>query len=309
VDDYARLAQHATEDRRAVRTAVDALAHPGKLRKMPASAHRAALERLHAAAQAQDWTAVAAALPGTAALRRLQRLQQLQATAPVQRWLALCAQGGPQAGSDAAAAQGRVAARAGEAAEQAVLDAFRRLAAPGEVVVRGLRTPRGFPAAREGAKDEFDVAVVRGDALVLLAEVKASPAAATGDLPRLLRGLERLAQADADVAYTFACEGGAVTLAGASLRRLQPAGEALPSQVFYACTAPAERQPALLGAAAKAMLLQAPASLAFALQPSASHGPLRAVWDALPRMPGVLQQYEMARAAREAMVHPDDLHP
>ncbi|RYG20931.1 MAG: DUF2207 domain-containing protein, partial [Burkholderiales bacterium] len=65
---------------------------------------------------------------------------------------------------------------------------------PGHRVVRSLRTPRGFPGAVGKAKDEWDAAIVReqgGDAdIVLLAEVKAAPAAATPDFTRLARGLD-----------------------------------------------------------------------------------------------------------------------
>ncbi|RYF18061.1 MAG: hypothetical protein EOO30_04460 [Comamonadaceae bacterium] len=342
VEAFARLAARAEADRRMVRAASDALAHPGKLRTLDDVALRGKLARLHELASQEDWTALAAAAvqvdtpdPGLRhaahriashpALERLRHLAALRALPTVQQYLALCEQRGPRAGSDEAAAHGRASARAGDAAEdlvaQALLEAARWLdrheSQRPHRVVRSLRTPAGFPAGAAKAKDEWDAAIVRtrGDTgdIVLLAEVKASPAAATPDFGRLLRGLQRLAQADPQARYTFACAEGEVTLHGESLQALQPPGFALPPHVIYCCAAN-EARPPVLSAASRAVLLGEPASLAFARAHAAGatrlHADLQPVWHALtaePRLRSALHQYDTAKAAREAMLHPADL--
>jgi hypothetical protein len=318
------------------------VAHPGKLRAQGGRAPRDGLAVLHRLAAQQDWDALAhaagtldagdtdlrAALRALAAhdaLARLRQLAVLRDLPAVQRYLALCAQRGPRAGSEEAAAHGRASARAGDAAEHVVAHALEQAvhwldgheARRPHAVVRGLRTPAGFPAGADKAKDEWDAAIVRsrGDAhdIVLLAEVKASPAAATPDLGRLLRGLRRLARAEPGARYTFACAGGEVTLHGDSLRALQPPGFALPAHVIYCCAA-GETRPPVLSAASQAVLLAEPACLAFAHALAAGGAPddaaLRPVWEALPtaaRLRSALHQYDTARAAREAMLHPADL--
>lgn len=349
VHEYVRLARQAPAERRAVRAATDAFAHPGKLRAMAAGRLREALSRVHELAAASEWAplagelrelaaqpgageqvlAAAAALLDDPSLAQLQRLDSLRQHEAVQRYLALCGQRGPAAGSDAAAAQGRASARTGEAGEQATVQAFRAIAKllersgaeAGSIhVVRGLRTPRGFPGEADKAKEEWDAAIVRSDGaggaadILLLAEVKASPAAATPDFSRLHRGLQRLAHASAGRSYAFASADGDVHVSGESLRRLQPQGRVLPAHVIYCCSAPAEVQPQLLSAASKAVLLAEPASLAFSGQlaggDSPPHAMLAPVWEALTTSPGLrsaLHQDETSRAVREAMLHPDDL--
>ena len=325
VAEHVRLAAQAPADRRAVRATVDALAHPGKLRAMAAGAERDALARLHRLASDGAWEELASTVAGTpaeVALQRLLRGDALLANANVRAYERLMARRGPPAGSDDAAAQGRTSARLGEVAEAEAVQVFRRIAqrldglAGHEAyrVARSLLTPRGFPGAAEKTKDEWDVALVRGADLVLVAEVKASPAAATSDLARLLRGLRRLAHADAHTDYGFPSADGEVRLSGASLRALQPHGHALPPQVIYCCTAPPDADAPLLSAAARAVLLAEPASLAFAdallRGASPSHGQLLPVWEALtsaPRLRSALHQYDSARVAREAMLHPEDL--
>ena len=339
VREYMRLAASAPADRRAVRAAVNAIAHPGKARDLAAGPLRDALAALHRLAGEEDWAALEPAarglLPLAPALQhalqaiidspgraRMQRLAALQWAAPVRRYLDLCGRRGPLAGSDAAAAQGRASAREGGRAEAAASEAFARIAAllnahaPGAAVraVASLRTPPGFPGSAAKAKDEWDVALVHGSDLVLLAEVKASPAAATSDLPRLLRGLERLAHAQAQAVYEFASPQGTVPLRGDSLRALRPQGRVLPPQVSYCCDAPPEAQPPVLSAAANAVLLAEPASIAFAQQLLAGGSPhpaaLLPVWQDLPHAPrlhATLHQYDTACAAREAMLHPGDL--
>lgn len=353
VEEHVRLAAQAASDRRSVRAAVDAVAHPGKLRGGMAEPLRAGLAALHRRAAGGEWIALRAAaqdllahagnagpdlqealraLLSGASLQRLERGAALLQREGVQQYLALCEQRGPLAGSDAAAAQGRASARAGARAEHATFQAFGQLAAlldrvvpaaPPHRAVRSLHTPRGFPGEACKAKDEWDVAIVRrldvGDAtefaeVVLLAEVKASPSAATTDFPRLLRGLQRLAHASAEAAYAFPSADGEVLLPGASLRRLQPHGQALPPQVIYCCSGAGETQPQVLGAATRAVLLAEPPSLAFAHHLLRGEVPdareLAGVWDALataPHLRSALHQYDTARAAREAMLHPDDL--
>jgi hypothetical protein len=70
----------------------------------------------------------------------------------------------------------------------------------------------------------------------------------------------------------------------------------------------------MLAAAARAVLLSEPASLAFAT--ALVHGDeppcerLLPVWEALahaPRLRSALHQYDTARQVREAMLHPDDI--
>lgn len=353
VHEHVQLSRQRAADRRTLRMAVDAIAHPGKLRREAAGAARDALGRLHGLAAAGAWTELAQAigrllaqeLPGAGnfrapleaiqsspALQRLARGSELLRLESVQRYQALCERRGPLAGSDAAAAEGRASAQQGRIAEHAAVEAFRKIAgmlnrhcqgATTYRVARGLRTPRGFPGEARKAKEEWDAAIVRGDAcgeadggadLVLLAETKASPAAATSDFPRLLRGLRRLAQARAEAVYAFASADGEQRIAGASLQGMRPIRRLLPPHVIYCCSAPPEALPQPLGAATKAVLLAEPASLAFAQQlargEAPSHAALAPVWHALataPRLQAALHQYQTAQKARAAMLHPDDL--
>lgn len=334
VQEHVRLAAQANADARALRAAVDAIAHPGKLRGLPAGARREALQALHAHASTADWRQLRAvaqhlgldAIHASPALERLERGAALLAHAGVQRYRELCELRGPAAGSDAASAGGRNSARLGADAEQQTLAAFEAIAAflaerapaAGYRAIGSLRTPRGFPGAMAKAKAEWDAAIVRADdggaAIVLLAEVKAAPAAATPDFSRLLRGLERLAHADAAAAYDFASSTGAVRIHGASLRELQPRHHRMPPNVIYCCSAPAEAQPALLAAASQAVLLAEPASIAFAQQllrgGPVTHDALLPVLQALgsePRLRSALHQYQTSTDVRAAMLRPDDL--
>lgn len=347
VAEHVQLAAELPVDARAARAIVDAVAHPGKLRSADA-ALRARLEPLHALARAERWSDLRAAvqaavqaglpqgadrtlaqLPAHPALARLERGAALLREPQVQRYLALRAAGGPAAGSEAAAQRGRAAQETGARAEDETLQAFATLAqwlsqAEGEGAERylaagALRPPPGFPGDAGRAKDEWDAALLRIDAsgvadIVLLAETKASPAAATADWPRLLRGLQRLAQADASASYAFRTQRGEQLLRGASLQAFAPRGDALPEGVLYACSAPPEASPLPLAAHARALLLQERASVAHGValvrgQPAPAEG-LRSLWGSLataPRLQSVLQQDAVTRAAREAMVHPRDL--
>lgn len=350
VHEHAQLSKQREADQRAIRAATNAIAHPGKLRRMPANEVRDALARLHGLAAASSWEELAGAIenllgrgfpasqnpqPALQAIRsnpaldRLVRGNRLLHLEAVQRYQALCERQGPMAGTHAALSKGRASARRGEVAEETGVQAFRKIAdalnrhAKGAAdyrVVQSLRNPPAFPGEANKAKEEWDAAIVRssssGDAaeLVLLAEIKASPAAATADLSRLLRGLRRLAEASPEATYAFACADGVARIDGASLRRLQPDGDSLPPQVIYCCSAPPEAYPPLLSAASKAMLLGEPASLAFAHRLLAGELPspasLESVWNALmtePRLRAALHQYDTARKARAAMLHPADL--
>lgn len=349
VREHVRLAAQLASDRRAVRAATDAIGHPGKLRDTPPGATRDALARLHRLAADSAWTELAAAaeqalaqditpgqqvhsllegLRSSPALQRLSHGSALLRNEAVQRYLRLSERRGPLAGSDAAAASGRASARLGELAEHATVQAFGAIAEllnrqreQGDAyrVVRSLRPPRGFPGETNKAKDEWDAAIVRSgqdgaDEIVVLAEIKASPAAATSDFSRLLRGLRRLAHADADRTYVFASAAGKTHVSGMSLCRLRPHGHSLPPHVIYCCSAPAESHAPFLSAATKAVLLGEPASFAFACRLARGEAPpdsaLLPVWDALakePRLRSALYQYETATRVREAMVHPLDL--
>lgn len=324
VHDYVALQAHAARDARAVRRLVDAVAHPGRLAGAGLAEPR--LAELHQLAREARWTALRVRaqglvddLPAHPSLQRLVRSEALQATPAVDRYLRLVRAQGPLAGSEAAAERGRDAARIGEAAEAEVVDALQAIAdtlrgrdSPALRVTRGLRTPRGFPGEPGKAKEEWDVALLasEGDAarIVLLGEVKASPAAAPADAPRLHRGLQRLAQAEPGVAYRFPSAEGPIAIAGASLRALAPRDGVLPEQVAYFSTAPAGQVPPFLSAASKAMLLAEAGTLAFARDRDPRL--LEPVWDALrtePRLRATLHQRDTARRVCEAMLHPGDL--
>ncbi|TFZ01077.1 hypothetical protein [Ramlibacter rhizophilus] len=345
LDEFLALHAQLRADQRRVRTELDRFAHPAKHDALAATGLATALAHAHQCARAGDWAALRDALAAlhpladpplrhaldalaqSPALARLERLQALQAHATVRRLQALHAARGPLAGTDAAAAQGRASARVGRQAEAEVAEVFDAMAevlnghaATGTTwrAVRGLRLPAGFPGVLSGAKDEWDIALVvfAHDAarVALLGEVKASPAAAVPDLPRLLSGLRRLALAQPGMRYRFASEHGPIDLPGEALRALRPRGGALPERVVYCCNAPPEAQPPPLSAAARALLLGEAETLEFALRHAdagrADPAPLQSLWEGLasrPRLRPVLQQFETARIVRDAMLRPQDL--
>ena len=237
------------------------------------------------------------------ALARLERLDALAEDALVRRYQCLWDRNGPRSGSPRAVAQGVAAQRRGAAVEALAAQALQALAqrlnqteAPRASyrVVTSMRVPASIPGSPDRAKTEWD-AVLLGRAaaaepagawdVCLLVEAKASVEAATTDLPRLLRGLHLLAQADVGEVYAFATRQGTVHLRGASLGALPTGPAGLEHAVLYCCDAPCEAPARLLGAASRMQLLSDPASLAYAgaLAAGQQADPqgLVAVWDHL----------------------------
>lgn len=353
VREYASLSAHADQDRRALRAAVNAIAHPAKLERHAQAWQRDALARLHAAAAAARWAELDStlqqllALPETAtdaafernvaelkdspALERLLRVDALASDAQVEQYRALWERRGPAEGSPLAAAQGATSQQRGAAVEALAAQALDELAARLDAmderrtyrVVTSMRVPASIPGKHDRAKTEWDAVLLerpRDGApaaawnVRFLVEAKASADAATTDLPRLLRGLTLLAQADDDTIYSFDTREGAVRIHGASLAMLSTEHAALSREVLYCCDAPAERSPRLLSAASRMQLLSAQASLDYA-SALARHVPadpddLAVVWHALLELPqwrAVLNQYPSLRQVRELMVGIDDL--
>lgn len=366
VREYASLAAGAEPDRRDVVAAVNAIAHPAKLQRMPPGPRRDALAALQAAASASAWAALSQAieridaLPDAAsdsamarslarlhdgaALERLSRLDALACDPLVQRYQALWNRNGPRSGTPGAVARGLAAQQRGAAVEAQAAKALQALAhrlnteasteasqgaTPGADayrVVTSMHVPPELPGSADRAKSEWDAALLRRagppDAepawdVCLLVEAKAGVDAASTDFPRLLRGVQRLAQADAGVVYPFLSHQGTVALRGASLSALPTQGPDLASAVLYCCDAPADEPvdaPRLLNAACRMQLLSAPASVAYASQLArrepADAQALEAVWQGLltsPQWAGVLNQYPLLHQVRALMVHTDDL--
>ncbi|WP_338641623.1 3-deoxy-D-arabino-heptulosonate 7-phosphate synthase [Burkholderia pyrrocinia] len=353
VREYASLHAHGEQDRRALHSAVNAIAHPAKLERSAQAWQRDGLARLHAAATSASWADLHAtlqhllALPDMAtdaafaqdiaklkdgaALERLLRLDALASDEHVRRYRALWVRQGPLEGSTIAVAQGAASQQRGAAVEALaaqVLDALAgRLEAVDEQrayrVVTSMRVPSSIPGRHDRAKTEWDAILLerpRGDEAApawnvrFLVEAKASADAATTDLPRLLRGLNLLAQADSDTIYSFETHQGTVRVHGASLRSLTTDDAALQREVLYCCDASADATPRLLGAASRMQLLSAQASLeyasALARQPDVDPGGLGVIWHALLALPqwhAVLHQYPSLRQVRELMVAIDDL--
>ena len=258
----------------------------------------------------------------------------------VQRYQALWNRNGPRSGTPGAVARGLAAQQRGAAVEAQAAQALEALArrlnteasqgtTPGADayrVVTSMHVPPELPGSADRAKSEWDAALLRRagppDApsawdVCLLVEAKAGVDAASTDFPRLLRGVQRLAQADAGVIYPFLSHQGTVALRGASLSALPTQGPDLASAVLYCCDAPADEPvdaPRLLNAACRMQLLSAPASVAYASQLArrepADAQALEAVWQGLltsPQWAGVLNQYPLLHQVRALMVHTDDL--
>ncbi|MBY4947629.1 3-deoxy-D-arabino-heptulosonate 7-phosphate synthase [Cupriavidus respiraculi] len=304
VREYASLSAHATQDRRQVLAAVNAMAHPNRRQRIEPGPPSEDMARLHAAATSLSWdtlhdtarrllampdmAADMAARQGLArlldsdALAHLRRLDALASDPLVRQYQALWDRHGPRPGSATATAKGVASQRRGAAAEASAAEAVRVLArrldevegtAASYRVVTSMRVPASLPASHDRAKTEWDVVLLRQAGMTegtplwdacLLVEVKASVDAATSDLPRLLRGLRLLGHAEADSDYPFDTAQGTVRLRGASLRALTTEDANLADTVLYCCEAEAEAAPRLLGAASRMQLLSAPESLAFA---------------------------------------------
>lgn len=303
VREYASLAAQANKDRRLIHLIVNALAHPAKLQRMPPSAQREVLVRLHSATSSASWSILADTMdqllaPGAAdeptvqrSLRRLRdssavgRLQRLDALASddlVRQYLALQDRNSPRSGSPDAAAQGAASQRRGADVEALAARALTELAERlNELdsdqtlyrVVTSMRVPSSIPASPDHAKSEWDAVLLRRSStadtatawdVCLLVEAKASVEAATTDFPRLLRGLRLLSHADQNVVYPFKTQQGLVPLRGASLKARAADEESLARQVLYCCDAPADAAPRLLSVASRMQLLSARASLEFA---------------------------------------------
>ncbi|WP_321791709.1 3-deoxy-D-arabino-heptulosonate 7-phosphate synthase [Burkholderia pyrrocinia] len=353
VREYASLHAHAEQDRRALHSAVNAIAHPAKLERSAQAWQRDGLARLHAAATSASWADLHAtlqqllALPDMAtdaafeqdivklkdgaALERLLRLDMLASDEHVRRYRALWVRQGPLEGSTIAVAQGAASQQRGAAVEALAAQALDALAGRLEAlderrtyrVVTSMRVPSSIPGRHDRAKTEWDAILLermRGDEpapawnVRFLVEAKASADAATTDLPRLLRGLNLLAQADPDTIYSFETHQGTVRVHGASLRALTADDAAPQREVLYCCDASADATPRLLGAASRMQLLSAQASLeyasALARQPDADPEGLGVIWQALLTLPqwlAVLHQYPSLRQVRELMVAIDDL--
>ncbi|MFW7342629.1 3-deoxy-D-arabino-heptulosonate 7-phosphate synthase [Pollutimonas sp. H1-120] len=354
VREYASLSAHADQDRRLIHTVVDAIAHPAKQQRLALGRQRDSLANVHALASAASWselfdtTRTLLAMPEIAdgsplergltklldspALKRLRRLETLASDELVRRYQSLWDRHGPRSGSPAAFAQGSVSKQRGAAVEALAARAIQALArrlnekegsgAPYRAVT-SMRVPASIPGSSHRAKTEWDVALLRRaqamDArpvweVCLLVEAKASVDAAASDLPRLLRGLRLLAQAEENAVYPFRTEEGTMQLLGSSLRALRHDEAGLAGTVLYCCDAPADAAPRLFGAASRMQLLSATASLKFADSLAEKHDAnpqsLESIWRQLldsPSWGAVLHQSAMLRQVRELMVHTDDL--
>lgn len=354
VDEYVARAALADQDRRAVQSAVNAVAHPGKRQRMPRGPLTEALARLHILMVSASWSELAshsrglAMLPDLAsdpaldqmvrrlqdepALTRLRELEALRADPRVQEYLALWEQQGPRAGSATAAARGAASRQRGADVEQRTAQALKTLISPSPTpqdsgspyrVVTSMRVPSALVAGAAHAKSEWDVVLLKQASaehttptydLCLLIEAKASSEAAATDLPRLMRGLQCLANAQADETYGFDTQQGAVVLQGASLKDLIRDDAPDADRVLYCCDGAADDKPRLLTHANRMQLLSDAASLAFAVRLSGGDTPdlraLDAVWEQLlssPRWEPLRQQYPLLHRVRELMVHLDDL--
>lgn len=297
VNEYALLLSQQGADARAMRSAVNAVAHPQKQVRTDARWQRDAMAAIHAPAMAGAWTDLATTLQRLVAmpraahqasflehlrhlqarpeLTRLQRLMHLQADPQVQAYRDIAARQGPAPGSTAAAHDGAQSRKRGAQAERRAADAVRaradHLGKGRWRVVTAMQTPAALSQGARGAKTEWDVVVLRPSAttsgwdIVLLLEVKASADAAVSDFPRLLRGLRLLASAEPEGQYEFATGQGAVLVSGASLRALGVDDATLARTVRYVCdTVPAGDTPLTLTPANRMRLLLLPASVAFA---------------------------------------------
>ncbi|WP_233237876.1 3-deoxy-D-arabino-heptulosonate 7-phosphate synthase [Bordetella sp. LUAb4] len=301
VREYASLSAHAEQDRRAVLSSVNAIAHPGKQQRLPPGTLRDTLAQLQASAASASWSALAdiarlslsvpaftedsaierglQKLLDDPALARLQRLAVLDADDAVRQYETLWDRRGPRSGSVQAAALGKTTQQRGAAVEALAAQALQAWACKlGEAqgdptsfrVVTSMRVPASLAANADRAKTEWDAVLLRRARkddcwdICLVAEVKSSVDAATTDYPRLLRGLRLLTQANGTARYPFACQEGVIEVRGASLQALPTDSDCAAAAVLYCCDASTEETPRLLNAASRMQLLSAAESLAYA---------------------------------------------
>lgn len=353
VAEYVGLATQQAQDSRRVHSLVNAIAHPAKLERLPAGALRDGLAQLQKAVAAEQWAEADDLLPpllatvgGTGdstvgeglrklaedpSLQRLQKLQALLQHEDVTEYRRLWGQQGPRANTHAAAQEGAEARRRGMDVEtltrhalQSVADALNGGALETYQVATSMYVPATLAAGHVGSKTEWDAVLLKqapsdasGDAIwdiELLVEAKASADAIATDFPRLLRGLQLLAAADAHQTYSFKAREGSFVIRGATLSTLPTAPEALVGMVLYCSDTPADDYPRLLSAAARMQLLSAPESLKFATALAqgepARQSLLEPLWEQLlyaPQWEALLHQYLALAQARELMVHTDDL--
>lgn len=348
VDDYVVLSASIRQDQQSVLKAVNAVAHPGKQRQLSQGWQRSAMAGLYDCASNSSWIMLGETIqsvlvhpqvgtdpalefrlkqlrdhPG---LQRLQRLQALEASAPVVKYLALCDQQGPRAGSDAAAVQGLASRQRGQAVEAAAAAVLGKMSerlnsnskkGQHTRVVTSMHAPATLVGGARHAKSEWDAVLLKQSGTLpstwdvcLLVEAKSTMDAAITDFPVLLRGLERLAAAGKDAVYPFETREGTVNIRGASLATLSTDKAALKKTVRYFCDVPPEpSQPRILSAANRMRLLSAPACLEFAGRLMHGADPdlssLEPVWRDLlesPRMRPVLQHYPVFCLVRELML-------
>ena len=195
VGEYASLSAGALQDEREVRGIVNAIAHPAKLKRLPAGDMKRQLGQLHASGENSAWLAMShaaeaslahpaitdpvvagtlAKLLDSPALQRLQRLEALRANNQVQRYEALREQHGPRAKSSQAIKTGAASRRRGAEVEtltRQALDALaERLNKAEEAqtgglaayrVVTSMRVPASFPNKLQHAKTEWDAVLLR----------------------------------------------------------------------------------------------------------------------------------------------------
>jgi len=349
VQEYAALLPGVKDDLRTLTTVVNRHAHPEKLARMPAGEARASLDRLQRALVEQAWerfraeflvaierdygTSLSADLQAVIdgpALQRLQRFATLSTRDSVRQYLALQQGQGPRAGSEHAFAQGVMSKRRGVRVEEraaTVLQewADRLNALPFKEhtyrVVTSVYADTQLPGRVEHAKGEWDAMLLsRSDTessvwnVMLIVEVKAAVDAASGDLPRLIRGLHVLASAIKTECYTFSTAQGPVQISGESLSQLPTQMDRLQQQVLYCSDANADEPTRLLSHASRMQLLSLEPSVLYATRLSTGDDTNRQylydVWDHLlqPTSGQVLrQQYQWMFGARGLMVHIDDL--
>jgi len=192
VREYASLLARADQDRRVIRSAVNAVAHPAKQARASSDRQAKTMARLHELAFSAAWKKLSdatqqaleladvatdpqltrgiARIRDEAALDRLERLKELEPDELVQRYLSLRDRNGPRPGSAGAATQGTAARRRGAEVEKLATQALQALArrlekeegSPGSYrVAASLRVPAALCNNAERAKGEWDALLLR----------------------------------------------------------------------------------------------------------------------------------------------------